>query len=85
LIIEKLKTNCKQKGVTNFFVFKMADGGNLNLIVLLIGLTALKDNEKIENLQEDLSTIEKSLSIRTITNITSETLAFRADMSLIQK
>lgn len=81
-MIEKLKTSYQTNGVKTFLTFKMIDGGNLNQFLLLIGLNSFAEFGKIENLQEELSIIETILKIKTITSITSETLVYRADMSL---
>ncbi|GAB3223252.1 hypothetical protein [Spirosoma arcticum] len=81
-MIEKLKTSYQTNGVKTFLTFKMVDGGNLNQFLLLIGLNSFAEFGKTENLQEELSIIETILKIKTITSITSETLVYRADMSL---
>ena len=82
-VLEKLKAIYKAKGMKTFMAFKMVDGGNLNQFIILIGLSGTEEFSKVENLQEELTSIEALLKIKTITMLTSETLVFRADMSLI--
>ncbi len=62
--------------------YKMIDGGNANQITLMVGFDNYSEFGKTENLPEDLSAIEDSLKTKVITSINSETLAYRADMSL---
>ncbi|MBO9204953.1 MULTISPECIES: hypothetical protein [Niastella] len=81
-VIEKLKTIYQTTGITTFLTFKAVDGSDLNQLFLLIGLNNFQEYGRVENLQEELSGIEGSLKIKVITAITSETLIYRADMSL---
>jgi hypothetical protein len=81
-LIEKLKTTYQLAGIKSFMTFKLVDGDDLNQLLLVIGLNRFEEYGRFENLQEDLSAIEFALKIKTITSITSETLAYRADMSL---
>ena len=83
-VIERLKANYQLAGVKTFLPFKMVDGGSLNQLLVLIGLNSFQEYGKVENLQEELSALETSLKIKTITSITAETLVYRADMSLLQ-
>jgi hypothetical protein len=81
-VIGKLKSNYQLSGTGSFLTFKLVDGGELNQLFLLIGLNSFSAYSAFENLQEELNAIEGSLKIKTITSITSETLVYRADMSL---
>jgi len=83
-VIEKLKTRYQAAGVKTFLPFKMADGGNLNQLLILIGFNSFQEYGRVEDLPEQLSAIEISLKIKTITSITAETLVYRADMSLLR-
>lgn len=82
-VLEKLKAIYQAKGLKTFMPFKMVDGGNLNQFLILIGLSGTEEFGKVENLQEELTSIESILKIKTITSIISETLVFRSDMSLL--
>jgi hypothetical protein len=81
-VIEKLKSKYQSAGTGPFMTFKLVDGGNLNQLFLLIGLNSFAAYSPFENLQEELTGIEGAMKIKTITAITSETLVYRADMSL---
>jgi hypothetical protein len=82
-VIEKLKAKYQSDaGIKTFLTYKVIDGGSLNQLLLLIGLNSFEEYGKSENLQNDLSAIEHSLNLKTVNSITSETLVYRADMSL---
>lgn len=81
-VMEKLKSNYQSAGTGPFMTFKLVDGGDCNQLFLLIGLNSFSAYSQFENLQEELSGIETAMKIKTITSITSETLVYRADMSL---
>ncbi|HZE85513.1 MAG TPA: hypothetical protein VE035_14455 [Puia sp.] len=83
-VLEKLKALYQSKaGIRTFLTYKMIDGGNLNQFFLLIGLNSFEEYGRSENLQEELLSIERSLNLRAVESISSETLAYRADMSLL--
>lgn len=82
-IIEQLKENYNSKYLfKNFQTYKMIDGGNINQIILLLGFANFTDYGKTDRLAEDISSIENSLKMKVITAINSETLLYKADMSL---
>ena len=81
-VMEKLKSNYQSAGTGRFMTFKLVDGGDCDQLLLLIGLNSFSAYSQFENLQEELSGIEGAMKIKTITAITSETLVYRADMSL---
>jgi hypothetical protein len=84
-VIERLKTHYQSAGIKTFLPFKMVDGGNLNQLLVLIGINSFQEYGKMDKLQEELSAIETTLKIKTITSIAAETLIYRSDMSLIQE
>ncbi|GAO44067.1 hypothetical protein [Flavihumibacter petaseus] len=84
-VVEQLKSRCQSAGIKTFLTFKMVDGGNLSQLLLFIGFNSFGEAGRLENLQDDLSAIQHALQLNVITSITAETLAFRADMSLLQK
>ncbi|MFL5748833.1 MAG: hypothetical protein ACJ751_29440 [Niastella sp.] len=81
-VIEKLKSKYKAAGTGSFMTFKLVDGGELNQFLLLIGVNNFSSYSQFVNLEEELSGIEASMKIKAIRSVTSETLAYRADMSL---
>ena len=84
--IKKLKNDYAANfSVKNFTTYKMVDGGNVNQIILMLGLNDYDEYGKTENLPEELSAIENSLKTKTIIAVNSETLVYRADMSLFAR
>ena len=81
--IERLRNNyAANSSVKNFMTYKMVDGGDVNQIILMLGFKDYNEYGKTENLPEELSAIESSLKEKSITAVSSETLVYRADMSL---
>jgi hypothetical protein len=66
----------------HFLVYKVVDGGDMHQLILLMGLNSFEEYGNSEQLQELLATAETALKVKAITAITSETLVYRADMSL---
>jgi hypothetical protein len=83
LLLAKLKEVYIKKSIRAFLPFKMVDGGNLNQLVIFIGINKMEDFSATENFQEEVALVEAALKIKTVTSLVSETLSFRADMSLI--
>ncbi|WP_205510705.1 hypothetical protein [Longitalea arenae] len=81
-VIGQLKNKYQSAGIRSFMTFRLVDGGNLNQYCLLIGLNNFAAFSRVEHLPEDVSSIEQAMKIRTIHSMTSETLVYRADMSL---
>jgi hypothetical protein len=85
-IIAKLKADYSSKfSIKNFFTYQMVDGGDLNQIVLMLAFNSYSDFGKTEYLQEDMNRIENTFNTKTITAITSETLAYRPDLFSISQ
>ncbi|WP_315822660.1 hypothetical protein [Paraflavitalea speifideaquila] len=82
LCIEKLKTNYQTKGVQNFLVYEMADGGSLNQLLVLIGYNNIEAFGKMDNIREELSRIENLQQVKVFTEVVSETWRYQAAMSL---
>lgn len=80
-VVEKLKGKYESAGIRSLRAYKIVDGGNPNQLLLLFGFNSFDEYGKTENLQEELSSIETSLKLKTIDAISSETLLFRPDMS----
>lgn len=66
----------------DLLVYKIIDGGNINQLVLFWGFNSLEAYGSSELLQEALSAAETALKVRAVEALTSETLVYRADMSL---
>lgn len=83
-IIVQLKENYSSKySFKSFQTYKLIDGGNLNQIMLLLGFVNFTEYGKTEHLAEEISSIESSFKAKVITAINSETLLYKADMSLL--
>jgi hypothetical protein len=81
-IVEKLKGRYEGLSIQHFQTYRIVDGGEMNQIMILLGFEGYHAYGKSAGLQEDLAAIERSLKVKVITSITSETLVYREDMSL---
>jgi hypothetical protein len=84
-IIERLKRISQDEGIRSFYVFKPVDGSKLNEWTLFIGSNSWEDFGKTDSLVEKISAIETELKLKAITSVFSETLIYRADMSLFSR
>ena len=85
-VLDKLRDTYLKRGVTrNFVTFKVVDGGDTNQIIVILGFSNYNEYGKTATLQEDFSAIEISLSTKVLKSAQSETLVYRADMSLFSK
>ncbi|NOT48390.1 MAG: hypothetical protein HOP17_11655 [Acidobacteria bacterium] len=84
-IIDRYKNSLRSNSdVSTLMALKVVDGGNANQIILLIGANSWEQFGKTENIQDQLAAIESGLKLKTtIDRITSETLIFQQDMSLV--
>jgi hypothetical protein len=80
--IEKLRASYQSKGVQNFLVYEMMDGGSLNQLMVLIGYNNFDAFGKTDNIGEELSGIESLLKVKVFTAISSESWRYQAGMSL---
>jgi hypothetical protein len=83
-VLAKLKGIYQQKQAGDFLTFQLVDGGDLNQFVILIGLNSFADYGKVDHIQDDLDTIQTSLKIKAVSLLSSETLLYKADMSLLK-
>lgn len=82
-MIEKATTILKKKGlIDHFLAYKVVDGGDVQQLVILIGLNNYAAYDKTADLQDYFIPDEGNNKAAIITGITSETLLFRRDMSL---
>lgn len=84
-IIDRYKNTFRSNSdVSTLMVFKVIDGGNANQLILLIGANNWEQYGKTENIQDQLAGIETNLKLKgTIDRVSSETLTFQHDMSLV--
>ncbi len=83
-VIEQLKRSWPSaRPLKNFMVYKIVDGGHIDQLVLLLGAASYEEYGKTENLQEMLNAAETALQLKVIGQVYSETLVYRADMSLL--
>lgn len=84
-IIDRYKNSFRSNSdVSTLMAFKVIDGGNANQLILLIGANSWEQYGKTENIQDQLANIENSMKLKlTIDRVTSETLVFQQDMSLV--
>lgn len=84
-IIDRYKNSFRSNSdVSTLMVFKVIDGGNANQLIMLIGSNSWEQYGKTENIQDQLANIENGLKLKeTIERITSETLIFQQDMSIV--
>lgn len=66
-----------------FLAYRLTDGGPVNQLILLLGFSNFELYGLSESLPEEIQRLESTLKLHTITGITSETLAYRADLSLL--
>jgi hypothetical protein len=82
-LVEHLKRNWPAATpLKDLLVYKIIDGGNINQLVLLWGFNNFEEYGNGEHLQEALGAAETALKVKAVEAITSETLVYRADMSL---
>ncbi|HEY1165166.1 MAG TPA: hypothetical protein VGE90_08350 [Chitinophaga sp.] len=82
-VLEQLKRSWPSATpVKNLLVYKIADGGAINELLLLWGFNSFEEYGNSEQLQEALGAVETALKVKAVKAITSETLVYRADMSL---
>lgn len=84
--LEKLKEQyIRLYDCRSYVFYKVIDGGDLNQLLILLGYDSYEKYGKSDRLLEDLAVIETNMKIRIIDSITSETMTFIQDMSLIPK
>lgn len=85
-LVGELRDIYQKRGFTKVFLtFNVVDGGDANQLIILLGFPSYSEYGKTQSLEEDISSIEKTLGITSIISIRLETLIFRSDMSLFAK
>lgn len=81
-VVDKLREFYVSQKIKSFRVYKIIDGGLVNQLILMLGFNSWEEYGISESFQEKISVLEQSLKSKVITGISSETLVYRADMSL---
>jgi hypothetical protein len=82
-VLEQFKRNWPSPiPIKNLLVYKIVDGGAINQLLLLWAFNNFEEYGNSEQLQEALAAAETALKVTAVEAITSETLVYRADMSL---
>ena len=82
-VLGKLKANYQDGiGIKTMLAYRIVDGDTLNDILLFMGFSTVEEYGKSEHLAEDVETIEHQLGVEAIGTMRSESLTYRADMSL---
>ncbi|WP_394850360.1 hypothetical protein LZC95_23245 [Pendulispora brunnea] len=83
-VLAELKANYQEAiGIKTMLAYRIVDGGNLNDILLFMGFPTVEEYGKSDHLAEDIETIEHQLGLQAIGAMRSESLTYRADMSLL--
>ncbi|WP_394828783.1 hypothetical protein [Pendulispora albinea] len=80
----KQDTQDKQ-GLTSFLVYRLVDGGDANQVQLLLGFGSQEEYGKSESIFRDIRALEHGAKVKAFAGMTSETLVYRADMSLFPR
>ena len=75
-LMQKLKTGRLQ-------VYKIVDGGDLNQLMILIGCSSFKEFGKSGDVVDEIAALEIASKVKIIKSISSETLRFQPEMSLL--
>lgn len=81
-VTDKLKEFYNSQKIKSFKTYKVVDGGSMNQLILMMGFGNWEEYSMSETLNEKVSEFELSLKIKTVSSINSETMIYRADMSL---
>lgn len=81
-VVQKLKDYYFSKQINSFKTYKVVDGGLTNQIILMMGFNSWEEYSISEGFNEKVTELELSLKIKTINSINSETMVYRADMSV---
>lgn len=74
-LMEKLKANIQ--------VYKIADGGDLNRLILLIGCSSYEEFGKTAYILDEIANLETASKVKIIKSIHSETWLYQPEMSLL--
>lgn len=80
-IINRLKDFYVSKKIKSFKTYQVIDGDSLNQLILMLGFDSWEEYSLSETFSNMANGFEKDLKIKPFKSITSETWAYRADMS----
>ncbi|MBS1795252.1 MAG: hypothetical protein JSS81_15450 [Acidobacteria bacterium] len=81
-VVEKLRDFYVSKRIKSFRAYRIVDGGPTDRIMLMLGFAGWEEFGMTESWQEKAAEFERSLKVKTLRSVDSETLVYRADMSL---
>jgi hypothetical protein len=79
---EKMKDFYVSKQIKVFKTYKLVDGGATNQIIIMMGFSNWEEYSMSETLNEKVIEFEQILKTKSVSSINSETMLYRADMSL---
>ncbi|AKK72025.1 hypothetical protein OK18_04685 [Chryseobacterium gallinarum] len=80
-LLKKLQTFYESKKIKSAHTFKIADGGNLNELIIILGFANWEDYAISEDILHEIRNIDSKLNNKIIKSIQSETLVLREDLS----
>ncbi|TDO71216.1 hypothetical protein EV143_10971 [Flavobacterium chryseum] len=81
IVFEELQNFYKSKNIKTVNTFKIADGGNLNEFIILLGFSNWEEYAASENIMDEISKIESKMNDKVISSVQSETMIYRDDLS----
>ena len=85
ILLQKLGQAFKAKGLKNFFVYQMIDGGSANQLQLLLGADSFAALAITESLADNLTKIEQGAQQKQVLSMLVETLRYEPEMSWFPK
>lgn len=80
-VSEKLKDYYTSKQIRFFKTYQVIDGGDTSQVILMLGFDNWGEYAISEDLNRKVAEFEKSLKIKAIRSVVSETMIYRADLS----
>jgi len=80
-LLEELQNFYKSKNIKTVNTFKIADGGNLNEFIIILGFSTWEEYAVSENIADEISKMESKAGEKVILSIQSETMIYRNDLS----
>lgn len=82
-LLEGIKGYYQNAGIHTLLVYQVIDGGDASQLHILVGARSFEELGKTDNFIEILQGLEQKSKQKVITDLTSETLLYRSDMSLL--
>ncbi|MDW8848786.1 hypothetical protein SD960_01680 [Flavobacterium sp. MMLR14_040] len=80
-LLGQLQNFYKSKNIKTVNTFSIADGGNLNEFIIILGFPSWEEYAVSENIMDEIAKIESKLTNKVIDSIQSETMIYREDLS----